>query len=238
MNNFNQNQYNQLSKEFATRDFSGSRYLIYREVPKILSTLQLKTSLVLDIGCGTGRSTRYLRDLGYNPIGIDINYTLLKLAKEKDKEGSYVLTKKAWPFRDNLFDLAYCQLVLLELPSKAEILSLFLSTKRILSEKGTLVIVTATPESSSPGEWLSISTTFKENMPYPKSGEKVKKLLIPENISLIDHHWDESDITEIAHLADLKLKTSLKFRTQKNDPYEWKDEIHTPPYMAYILTRS
>lgn len=237
MNKHNQNQYNQLSKEFSERDYSGSRYLIYREVPKILTKLALKTSLILDIGCGAGRSTRFLKEQGYNPLGIDINYNLLKLAKDKDKEGTYIFVKDEWPFRDNLFDVAYCQLVLLELPSKAEIFSLFLSVKRILSDNGALIIVTATPESSSPGEWLSISTNFKENALFPKSGDKVRKLLLPENILLTDHHWEESDIAEIGNSAGLKLTKSVRFMARSTDPYIWKDEITTPPYMAYILNK-
>lgn len=237
MNNFNQNQYCKLAEEFSTRDFSGSRYLIYREIPKLLNDLQLNKPLALDIGCGAGRSTRFLKDLGYDAIGIDINYSLLSLAKNADKDGIYILTDKEWPFPSNYFELAYCQLVLPELSSKEEIRSLLISSNKVISNNGSLILVTSSPEASRPGEWISISTSFEENSLKPKSGDKVRKLLLPENILLLDYHWEESDIAEIARVSGFELTKSVKFRALETDPYKWKDELKTPPYMAYILRK-
>jgi len=38
---------------------------------------------ILDLGCGTGRNTNYLSDLGNDVIGIEISKTALNLAKER-----------------------------------------------------------------------------------------------------------------------------------------------------------
>jgi SAM-dependent methyltransferase len=42
--------------------------------------------VVLDLGCGTGRNSNYLSDLGNNVIGIEISKTALNLAKTRAKE--------------------------------------------------------------------------------------------------------------------------------------------------------
>ena len=49
--------------------------------------------LVLDLGCGTGKITRCLRDYGYDMIGVDSSVEMLDIAIEKesnkqDEDGS------------------------------------------------------------------------------------------------------------------------------------------------------
>lgn len=42
-------------------------------------------SIILDIGCGSGRDLRHFGDLGYKAIGIDISFSLIRLAHEYSK---------------------------------------------------------------------------------------------------------------------------------------------------------
>lgn len=42
--------------------------------------------LVCELGCGTGKVTRRLRDAGYDMIGIDISDEMLQIAREKEAE--------------------------------------------------------------------------------------------------------------------------------------------------------
>jgi len=42
---------------------------------------------VIDIGCGPGNHALRLSKLGYQVTGVDVSPTMLKIAKEKDKEG-------------------------------------------------------------------------------------------------------------------------------------------------------
>lgn len=47
-----------------------------------------KTSLVLDLGCGTGKMTFLLRELGYDMTGVDLSEDMLALAREEaDRRG-------------------------------------------------------------------------------------------------------------------------------------------------------
>ncbi len=41
---------------------------------------------ILDLGCGTGRNSNYLADLGNNVIGIEISKTALTIARERAEE--------------------------------------------------------------------------------------------------------------------------------------------------------
>ncbi len=48
--------------------------------------VKLENLNILDLGCGTGRNSNYLSDLGNNVIGIEISKTALNLAKTRAKE--------------------------------------------------------------------------------------------------------------------------------------------------------
>ncbi|MFA6515390.1 MAG: class I SAM-dependent methyltransferase [Candidatus Paceibacterota bacterium] len=47
---------------------------------------KVENKIILDLGCGTGRNSNYLADLGNKVIGIEISKTALNLAKERAKE--------------------------------------------------------------------------------------------------------------------------------------------------------
>ena len=52
---------------------------------------KLENKTILDLGCGTGRNTNYLADLGNNVIGIEISRTALNLAKERARDLGLVI---------------------------------------------------------------------------------------------------------------------------------------------------
>lgn len=47
---------------------------------------KVEEKIILDIGCGTGRNSNYLADIGNNVIGIEISKTAIALAKNRAKE--------------------------------------------------------------------------------------------------------------------------------------------------------
>lgn len=46
----------------------------------------IEDGLLLDLGCGTGKLTRYLAEKGYDMIGVDYSYEMLDVAKAESKE--------------------------------------------------------------------------------------------------------------------------------------------------------
>jgi hypothetical protein len=54
----------------ATLEFPGTYYLAFRDLPALFAE-HVRGRASLDFGCGAGRSTRFLRSLGFDPIGIE-----------------------------------------------------------------------------------------------------------------------------------------------------------------------
>jgi len=80
--------------------WGGASYLL----PKIP-----ETALILETGCGNGKT---LRSLGPNAIGIDISPTAVKLAGPSALVGDIC----SLPFKDAVFDIIFCWHVLGHLP--------------------------------------------------------------------------------------------------------------------------
>jgi hypothetical protein len=57
----------QRAESYADLEFPGTYYLAYRDVPAILREHVIGGN-ALDFGCGTGRSTRFLCNLGFRAI--------------------------------------------------------------------------------------------------------------------------------------------------------------------------
>ena len=57
----------------------GTNLLAYRDIPSILEKY-VRGKRAIDYGCGTGRSTRFLEELGYEVVGVDISQEMLKQA--------------------------------------------------------------------------------------------------------------------------------------------------------------
>src|SRR3990167_9521805 len=70
-------KYNLLDTSELNKDFSLYRqgrtdYLLTRELPVILEKHD-RSKRILDYGCGAGLSTRFLKSLGLNVVGVDIS---------------------------------------------------------------------------------------------------------------------------------------------------------------------
>ena len=68
---------------YSKLEFPGTYYLAYRDLPKIILE-HVKGRKAIDFGCGTGRSTRFLKKLGFDTVGVDIAEEMIKRAREMD----------------------------------------------------------------------------------------------------------------------------------------------------------
>ena len=66
-----------------------------------------KPAWILDLGCGTGLSTRLLNQRGYHATGVDLSPLFLAVEKQKSPDND-LLTANAsqLPFPDEAFDAA------------------------------------------------------------------------------------------------------------------------------------
>ena len=72
--------------EWAQRTDSLLREYDELIVPEGDEALASEAHLLLDLGCGTGRFTRLMRDLGYDCIGIDSSEQMLQIAMDHEPD--------------------------------------------------------------------------------------------------------------------------------------------------------
>ncbi len=84
-------------------------------IEKLLPLVK-KEDLILDLGCGTGKSAKPFIRKGCKVIGVDISSKMLKIAKKKLKKKFWKLYKcdieKGLNFKDNYFDVVLASWVL------------------------------------------------------------------------------------------------------------------------------
>src|SRR4249920_1211430 len=78
------------AEAYATLEFPGTYYLAYRDLPAIIGE-HVRGRKAIDFGCGAGRSTRFLRELGFDVVGVDISEPMLTRARDRDPQGDYRL---------------------------------------------------------------------------------------------------------------------------------------------------
>jgi SAM-dependent methyltransferase len=64
------------AEAYATIEFPGTYYLAYHDLPKNIGEY-IAGREALDFGCSAGRSTRFLKKLCFNVIGIDISGSMI-----------------------------------------------------------------------------------------------------------------------------------------------------------------
>lgn len=99
------------ASSYAGLDFPGTYWLAFRDIPGLIRRHLAGGSVALDFGCGAGRSTRFLQELGFRTVGVDISEAMLALARERDPQGEYVLVPDGdlSGLASRRFDLVLCR---------------------------------------------------------------------------------------------------------------------------------
>ena len=69
------------AKEYSKLEFQNTYYLAFRDLPGIFINY-VKGKQAIDFGCGTGRSTRFLKKYGFETIGVDISKEMIKYCQK------------------------------------------------------------------------------------------------------------------------------------------------------------
>ena len=108
-----QNAYNQWSETYDS-DENLTRDLDQQLTHNLLSGLQFDS--ILEIGCGTGKNTVFLSQIGRHVRAVDFSQGMIARAKEKVRvenvHFSMMDITRPWDFEDQSFDLIVCNLVL------------------------------------------------------------------------------------------------------------------------------
>lgn len=110
-------------------------------LPNLLRIADIKKDeKFLDMACGQGFFTRFLKGAGADTIGVDISPELIKIAKKKDKVGKYeVSNAEEMPMlENNFFEGVVCVLALQNIK---DINKTFSEVGRILKDNGRFIFV-------------------------------------------------------------------------------------------------
>jgi len=161
------------AEAYAKLEFANTYHLAFRDLPEIFRT-HVHGTAALDFGCGTGRSTRFLYQLGFEVVGVDISTEMIAQARAIDPQGDYRLIPdddmSALPRAG--FSLIQSAFTFDNIPGEIKV-SLFLGLRELLKPDGILVNIVSAPEIYV-NEWASFSTKdFPENH-NAKPGDPVK----------------------------------------------------------------
>lgn len=156
-----------------------------------------KNSSVLDIGCGGGRYSRYLKKKGYLTTAMD-KYPQMSLSLKKDNIEFYEGTTDNIPFREYTFDNLICIGVLHNVTSLYEYKKSIKEMYRVLNDNGYLLFSVFTNDVIS-DDLVEIDTNLydidgREPM-ILLSKEEIKELMKQNNFELVKEV--EEHITDV-----------------------------------------
>lgn len=222
---------------YATLEFPGTYYLAFRDLPALFAQHVTGTSAI-DFGCGTGRSTRFLGQLGFRTIGLDISAEMVALARSRDPGGDYVVIGDGdlAPCPPASYDLALCMFTFDNIPGVEHRVHLLAELRARLKPTGTLVLVDSTPELYT-HEWTSFSTaaTYPGNL-RASSGDLVYTLMldVPDRRPVADVLWLDEDYREAFRRAGLELVAAHRPLGTRDEPFPWVNETEIAPWVIYV----
>ncbi|MUP39369.1 methyltransferase domain-containing protein [Labilibaculum sp. 44] len=225
------------AESYATLEFPNTYYLAYRDLPRIIAG-GCKGKKAMDFGCGTGRSTRFLKDLNFDVVGVDISDKMIEQAGQIDSIGDYRLIQEAdfTDFQKNIFDLVLCVFTFDNIPTGKDKLKNLMGLKQLLNYTGKIVMVVSNPEIYS-NEWASFSTReFPDNW-KKKSGEKVLISMtdVPDKRPVEDVMFSQECYRKLFRRAGLKVAVHHQPLGNYNEGINWLNETRIAPWSIYVL---
>jgi len=227
------------AEAYSRLEYPGTYFLAFRDLPAILKK-HVEGTQALDFGCGTGRSTRFLRGLGYHTVGIDIAEPMLMQARTRDPDGEYrhVPADSPLSLPAGTYDLVLAAFTFDNVPAQNKV-GLFRALGSSLTPHGRIVIIVSSPEIYV-HEWASHSTRdFPENR-RAQSGDLVRIVMldVPDHRPVEDILCTDSSYREIFTQAGLGLIETYQPLGRTDDPHAWVSETEVAPWTIYVLERA
>lgn len=222
---------------YATLEFPGTYYLAFRDLPEIFSK-HVTGHKALDFGCGTGRSTRFLKKHGYDTTGIDISENMVKIALQTDPDGRYLVVEDGnyTPLGEDRFDLILSAFAFDNIPGEDNRARLLGGLKDLLSPEGKIVILGSTPQMYF-NDWASFLTKqFAQNREAKSGGHVLVEMVdVPDKRPVVDIFWLHEDYLKLFTAAGLKLEAEYRPLGRPDEPYTWVAETTTAPWVIYVI---
>ncbi len=225
------------AESYAKLEYPGTYYLAFRDIPGFLN-MHVIGKQSLDFGCGTGRSTRYLKSLGFDTIGIDISKEMLAIARRLDSEGEYLLVDNGdlSALEGRRFDLVFSSFTFDNIPSISNKIGLFAQFKSMLNENGVMLNMVSTPDMYL-NEWHSFSTKDYPENHRAKAGDIVRIITtaVEDKRPVEDILMTDEAYREVYAKAGLTVIETHRPLGKAHEPYDWVNETKIAPWAIYIL---
>lgn len=162
------------AEAYAQLEFANTYFRAYRDLPEIIHT-HVAGDRAIDFGCGTGRSTRFLRRLGFQAVGIDISPEMIAKANELDLDGDYRLAKgdDFSGLEKGAYDLVLSVFTFDNISGSVTKTRLFYDLGELLTPTGKLISVVSSPEIYV-HEWTSFTTKDYPENQAARTGDIVR----------------------------------------------------------------
>jgi len=224
------------AKAYASLEFPGTYYLAFRDLPAIITT-HVAGHTALDFGCGAGRSTRFLKRLGFQTIGIDVSSRMIELALAADPVGSYHLVGDGdlRAIAHERFDLVLSAFAFDNIPGATQRGELLRGLRERLTDDGRIIVLGSTPEIYT-HEWASFTTKDFPDNRRATSGEPVQIIMkdVADARPVVDLVWFHDDYLALFAAADLALIARYTPLGRPDEPYPWLSETSIAPWVIYV----
>jgi ubiquinone/menaquinone biosynthesis C-methylase UbiE len=228
------------AEAYATVDFPGTYYLAYRDLPAIIAE-HVRGGKAIDFGCGAGRSTRFLRALGFEVVGIDISAPMLAQARKRDPKGDYrlVVGDDLSNLAVGAYDLVLSAFTFDNIPTIEKKITLLQRLKSLLSGDGKIVNVVSSPQIYI-NEWTSFSTKAFPGNRTAQCGDEVQIVMldVEDRRPVVDILWTDKGYREVYERAGLKAINVYRPLGDAREGYSWVSETKIAPWVIYVLGES
>lgn len=163
-----------------------------------LNLRALRGQRALDFGCGEGRNTRYLCDLGYSVVAVDVVDSAIDLTRQRldHRQASVqkVTLGTKLPFDDLEFSIIVAYHVLQWLGNKESFIFYLKEFTRLIEEKGTIIFTMPTEDHFHTATGIEI-------------GESVYKVTTEQRRDCVQYSPNLPTLRQ--HLDKMGLTTSL-----------------------------
>jgi len=225
---------------YAQLEFPGTYFLAFRDLPTLIRK-HVSGRIALDFGCGTGRSTRFLRDLGFDVLGVDVAAEMLERARSQDPRGCYELVRDGDLSRlpKGSFDLIFAAFTFDNIPTAERKQDLLRALGSLLMPTGCFVNLVSDP-AIYVHEWTSFSTRDFPANRLAKSGDRVRIVMldVSDKRPVEDVVCSDPDYRRMYARAGLVVHEMHQPLGRPDDGVAWVSESTVAPWSIYVLGSS
>lgn len=228
------------ASSYATLEYPGTYHLAFRDLPGLIER-HVRGDRALDFGCGAGRSTRFLKGLGLEVVGVDASPSMLERARERDPAGRYELVGERGDGLADVaaagsLDLVLCAYPFDNIPGRENRAAILAALGDLLKPRGRVIVVASSPELYR-HEWLSFTTAaFPENR-RAGSGDPVRIVIkdVPDARPVPDLLWTDDDYRAMAAAAGLDVLETARPLGRPDEPFAWVSETEVAPWAIHVM---